>query len=203
MKFSLRLVTLVLAAMVWTACGSDNVQQKNQTDTNKGGESKQAASETIPADFLLRTVNAYQVVIPKYLSDVQDLNAVASLQCKNADKEFYLIVIDEPKNKEKVDKKSLTAYYDVMMKGLVGENIVNATQPVTQKSNNVEKMQWEAVAQIENVRVQYYMAAFESETHFYQLVIWMYEDDKDTFAKDVQTIIQSFKEKDTKKNLVK
>lgn len=140
--------------------------------------------------------NKYSVELPDFLSEVTTLNEGASLQYQNPLREFYVIVLDEPKS-EFPDQESvnLETYKATLRDGLQS----NLTNPKFSRDrdtviNGLKAKLFSLSDTSDNIAIYYQFAYIESKNNFYQILTWTLENRKDQFSKDMNKIIASFKE---------
>lgn len=153
----------------------------------------------------------YSIDLPKFLEKTNDLNKEASLQYQNQIKEFYAIVIDEPKT-------ALTnALEQNSLSGLYGNDLEGYSRLITDgmdKSIKIKKMpdfkdttingakarllSFEGVNQ--GYRIYWNLAFVEGNNRYYQIMVWTKAESKGKYKKEMTAIINSFKETDKSKN---
>ncbi|MFC6097154.1 hypothetical protein ACFPVY_10915 [Flavobacterium qiangtangense] len=157
-------------------------------------ESKEVETVTIK--------NKFTIELPDYLSEARDLHQDASLQYQNALREFYVVVIDEPKQ-EFFDIASTTSdfpadfngYHDILKGGLEDEIAkVDITPTKDLQINGLKAKTFSLTGDIEGTPVYYEVAYLEGKERFYQIVTWTLETSKDKYKDPMQKIINSFKE---------
>jgi hypothetical protein len=146
--------------------------------------------------------NQYSLELPDFLSKARDLHEDASLQYQNALREFYVVVIDEPKQ-EFFDIASTTTdfpadfngYHQILRSGLE-EAIqkIEITQSKDAQINGLKAKMFSLTGEIESIPVYYEVAYVEGKDRFYQIVIWTLKDNQEKYKTQMQQIIKSFKE---------
>jgi len=146
--------------------------------------------------------NKFTVQLPEYLSETQDLHQGASLQYQNALKEFYVVIIDEPKQ-EYFDIAATTTdfsadfdgYHDILKTGLEGDIAeIKITPTKDLQINGLKAKTFSLTGDIEGIPVYYEVAYLDGKERFYQIVTWTLETSKDKYKEPMQKIINSFKE---------
>ncbi|WP_026704698.1 hypothetical protein [Flavobacterium soli] len=144
----------------------------------------------------IKIKNKYSVELPDFLSEVTTLNEGASLQYQNPLREFYVIVLEEPKS-EFPDQKSvnLETYKAILRDGLQS----NLTNPKFYQDrdtviNGLKAKLFSLSDTSDNIAIYYQFAYLESKNNFYQVLTWTLENRKEQFSKDMTKIIASFKE---------
>ncbi len=142
----------------------------------------------------------YSVELPAFLSEGDSLNADASLQYQNVFKEFYVVVIDEPK----VDLDSLFAdtgnnleNYAKLLKTNFQNGLtkIKISPTTTTQINGLKAQTLTIEGVLEGTHNIYYEAAVvESKTHYYQVLAWTLANQKEKYSKQMKNIIASFKE---------
>lgn len=153
--------------------------------------------ETVTVD------HKYSLELPSFLSKGTGLHDDASLQYQNVFKEFYIVVIDEPKKgfidvlKDTEYSPDLQGYYDVLTGGLE-ETIENINfEPVKDvQINGLKAKTFSITGTIAEKKLDifYKIAYIEGKDSFYQIVTWTIKDSKDKYAPQMDKIIRSFKE---------
>ncbi len=145
--------------------------------------------------------NQYSVELPSFLNKADNLHEDASLQYQNALREFYVVVIDEPKSEFEAaveeteftgDLEGYTNILHTSLKQSLGEANFSNIQSVTINGLNARKFTFEGT--LENLPVVYQAAYIEGESHFYQIVSWTLQENKAKYQGEMQKIIESFKE---------
>ena len=139
--------------------------------------------------------NKYSLELPSFLSEVQSLNPAASLQYQNPLKEFYVIVLDEPKTDfANPDVINLEEYKN-MLRANLEENLEHPSfSPIRDTVLNGLKAKLFSLSdKTDGIEIYYQFAYIESKTDFYQILTWTLENRKDKFSKDMDKIIASFK----------
>ncbi|MDR6966743.1 hypothetical protein J2X31_000741 [Flavobacterium arsenatis] len=144
--------------------------------------------------------NKYSLEIPDFMSEAKNLNTEASLQYQNVLREFYVIVLDEPKtefpNQEAIN---LEEYKNIVLENLKMNLSEPTISPVEDTIINGLKAKLFSVSDnTENIEIYYQFAYIESNSHFYQIMTWTLENRKDKFSLDMDKIIASFKEIESK-----
>lgn len=157
-------------------------------------ESKEVETVTIKDKFT--------VELPDYLSEAKNLHPDASLQYQNALKEFYVVVIDEPKE-EFLNIAATTTdfsadfngYHDILRNGLEEEIEKNKITPTKDTQiNGLKAKTFTLTGEVDKIPVYYEVAYLEGKDRFYQIVSWTLESSKDKYHEPMQKIIKSFKE---------
>lgn len=147
----------------------------------------------------VRVKNKYSLELPDFLSEVQNLNPEASLQYQNPLKEFYVIVLDEPKNYF-TDAIGLEEYKNILRTNLETSLESPTFSPSRDTVINGLKTKLSSLSdKRDGIAIYYQFAYIESKTHFYQILTWTLENRKDKFSPDMDKIIASFKELENKK----
>jgi hypothetical protein len=139
------------------------------------------------------TVNdKYTMQLPDYLES-GTFYPEASLQYKNEEREFYLVVLDESKSqfKEYGLDYDLSTYFKVAANKFDSTGKVNPNKiKIGQDSARTAEFK----GLIAGNEVYYKMVTVESKGTFYKMLIWMLMRDKDKYAPDVDKILNSFRE---------
>lgn len=149
----------------------------------------------------------YQMDLPAHMTKATGLNDAASLQYQNAVKEFYAIVIDEPKavleqsifdnNLEGVYSNDLNGYAKLITEGMKNNATLDSLPPLKlTKINGLEARTIDVTGKIQNIRAYWKVAYVEGKSHYYQIMVWTLEDKKEQFEAHMDAAINSFKETD-------
>lgn len=142
--------------------------------------------------------NKYAIQLPDYMQPATELHTDASLQYKNEEKDIYTIVIDENKNEMK--NYNLKYSLDTYFKAVASQPFVEAiehskmTAPVKKQINGSSAMVAEITGDINENPVYYKLAVIETTNSFYQILTWTSAGNKESFSKDIDQTIDSFKE---------
>jgi hypothetical protein len=149
--------------------------------------------------------NRYSISIPSFLTKVSNLNEEASLQYQHALKEFYVIVIDEPKEEM---QKALTAYdltdiYTNNVHGYTNLFLDNFEQviSVSKKSdvidtliNSMPARVFNIIGRVEGIDAYYSLAIIEGEKSYYQVMAWTLSNKEVQYKENMNRILYSLKE---------
>ena len=143
----------------------------------------------------VKVKNKYSLELPDFLSEAQNLNPEASLQYQNPLKEFYVIVLDEPKtdfpNPAEINLEEYRTILRENLKGtLQSPSFLNERDTVIK---GLKAKLFSLTDQTGGLKIYYQFAYIESKTHFYQILTWTLEDRKDKFSNEMAKIIASFK----------
>lgn len=142
----------------------------------------------------------YSLDLPDYMGESLDLNSDASLQYQNTFRELYAIVLDEPKADFPNPKEINVEDFYSIVRGNLEETLKNPTFSATRDTtiNGLKAKLFSLSDNTEGVDIYYQFAYLESDKHFYQILIWTLENRKDQYIKDMDRIIASFKETESK-----
>jgi len=158
-----------------------------------------SCSETKWSDVTVN--NKYALQLPSYL-EPGNFTKDASLQYQNTGKEFYLMMIDE-------DKAQFVKYgleYDLATYFKVAAtkyDTAGLVAPTLLKLGSDSARTADFKGTINGNEVLFKILAIETKTSFYKLIIWMMYRDKDSYAPDVDRIIHSFHQLDTRLSINK
>ena len=149
--------------------------------------------------------NQYTLTVPSYLSENGSLHEEASLQYANLFKEFYVIVIDEPKTEfsSALIDNLLTDSYNDDIDGyakLILDNFTLSIEGFSASSidktivNSMNARIATIEGSIDGIDVFYTFAAVEGKNKFYQILTWTLADKKDDFKDKMQGIVRSIQE---------
>ena len=175
----LRILLLAIVALALNACDS-----KPETVTIK---------------------NKYSVELPSFLTVATDLNEDASLQYENGTREFYVVVIDEPRK----------AFDDMMLSGELGygpdldgysqllvddvrETIADKStaKPTKAKINGLDARLTSLSGTVEDLNVYWRVGYIQGKKDYYQVLCWTLLENKEKYDAQMGEIINSFKELD-------
>ncbi len=122
----------------------------------------------------------------------------ASSQYENTEREFYLLVIDE----SKADMQAYDLDYDIdtYYKNIVSTPFKDFVKggkisiPGRQEINGAKALITEIEGEVKNENIFYKLAIIETQNKFYQVVVWTRADQKEKYAEDMMTIIESLQE---------
>ncbi len=145
----------------------------------------------------------YSIELPTFLSKGTGLQDDASLQYQNLLREFYVVVVDEPKFG--LSEILMNAGYTPDLQGYF--NILTADIEGTMENTEIESVKDIQINGLKaktfsmtgtipenNIDVFYKMAYIEGEDSFYQIVTWTMKKNKDKYAPQMDKLIRSFKE---------
>jgi len=155
--------------------------------------------------------NRYSLNVPNDFKQVKDLNEEASLQYQNTLKELYLIVIDEPKsaftkavkenNLQDTYSNTLKGYSQLITDGMDSSIAVKKMPDFQEKiiaGLKARELSFDGLSSGNHV---YWKLAFiEGNNTYYQIMVWTLADNHKKHEKEMQAIINSFKETDKSKN---
>lgn len=153
----------------------------------------------------VRIKKQYSVALPTFLKKTEMLNNKASLQYQNTNKEFYVIVIDEPKIEVQQALNSLalpsdfTSYSNIGVKDMKAA-LQNARFSEIEKStiNGLAARTFSVTGKIDTVPIYYQVAHLQSKSTFYRIMLWTTQDKKEENRDVMHKIIASFSELDNK-----
>lgn len=125
-----------------------------------------------------------------------DFDEHASLQYADRNAELYVMVIDE--SKEKIASfgldYDLETYMKIAVRRLDSTGLYRAS---TRNLGNYKAIQTEVKAKFKGENMVYQLTAIETETGFYQLLIWTLESRYEKHKPEMERIITSFRETKT------
>ena len=127
--------------------------------------------------------NRYSLTIPAFLKEVSNLNEDASLQYQHAMKEFYVVVIDEPKAElqKALEDNGLNSLYSDDVDGFANLLIdgMDDAITITKKSdvidtvvNSMPARMIQIHGEIEGINAFYSVAYIEGKETYYQVMTW-------------------------------
>jgi hypothetical protein len=150
----------------------------------------------------------YSIDLPSYLSKSDDLNKAASLQYKNAMREFYVLVLDEPKESfnKIVDEgeldyeKNLNGYSEILADDIAKSSGLETTPKMQQTTiNNLKARILEFDGTVDNVNIHWKIAYLEGKNRYYQVLTWTIPGKTEDNGEAMMAILKSFKETDKSK----
>ncbi|MGJ8593152.1 MAG: hypothetical protein ACSHXF_11420 [Aquaticitalea sp.] len=149
--------------------------------------------------------NRYSLTIPKFLSEGTDLHDDASLQYQHIFKEFYVVVIDEPKDEmhSVLELNDLTDIYSKDIDGYaklifdsVYESLLDPVQTdvVETTVNGMAARLSTLVGMADDISIFYDYGVYESEDRYYQVIAWTLSDQQSKYQSQMDAILHSLKE---------
>jgi len=192
MKKKLKVLFVFTCLLLVSSCidFSDNIKKKKLTD----------------GDFNTVTVNKeYQVKLPKYMKEAQNLNDEASLQYQNIFKETYFVVIDEPKDEFKEafieigeynDSLPLLKNYKYAQLEFFKESMTNYEfiSESTKKINgrNAEVLAFDGKVEGLIYNISYLFTFIEGDEKVYMLMAWTLKNKEQKYKETFEHISNSF-----------
>jgi hypothetical protein len=142
-------------------------------------------------------VSTFSLNLPDFLTSTTSLNDKAVLQYSNAAKEFYIVVLEYPK-KDLGDMK-LDQAYKVLSEEITG-SIKNgsASKPSDVKTNGLNVKRGTMSGSIDNAGtaypIFYKLDVIEGKEKIYEVIVWTLEKFKGDHEKNMDKILNSFKE---------
>lgn len=147
------------------------------------------------------TINdLYSVEIPSNLAPLEALQENASLQYGNKFKEVYTVVIDEDKesfNKaadESGKKGNLTTYAQETLTHYEGTRNFNLIESSEETIHNLPAKIYEITAKVNGIDLYYYLGVVEGKAHYYRIINWTLEANKEAQRENMDKVLKSFKE---------
>lgn len=147
----------------------------------------------------------YSLTIPAFLQEVTNLNEDASLQYQHALKEFYVVVIDEPKSEllKALEENGLNAVYSNDVDGFANLLIdgLDDVVTITKKSDVIDTVLNTMPArlinihgEIEGISAFYSIAYVEGKETFYQIMTWTLASKEKKHKDKMEKLLYSLKE---------
>ena len=141
----------------------------------------------------------YVLTIPKSLHQCTDLHKKASLQFQSLNEDFYVVVIDEKKLtlRDFGFNYDLKTYYDTIIKQSFTQKI---KYPVIDKHpreitiGGNKAIITTVRGFVNNKQVFYKFGIVETPDYFYQIAVWTREEKREKLEREMQKIIESFRE---------
>lgn len=146
----------------------------------------------------IKVGHTYYLNIPDYMTATTELNKSASLQYQNTLKEAYVIVIED--NKAQLDSLGMRFtdpqdFYDGFItdftSGLENKKFTG-TKRIKIGPNSA--VQAEVSAMFDGNPIWYFITVVESPTHFYKIISWTLEENKNKLKPDYVKMVNSFHE---------
>ncbi|OAD92534.1 hypothetical protein A7A78_01095 [Aequorivita soesokkakensis] len=185
---------LLLVFILFTSC---NYLQPNKEE-----------NLSLEKDFkTVKIKGKYQMSIPNYMKQTNQLNDEASLQYNNLFKETYVIVIDESKEQfvsaineagiNEFSQSTIESYRDIQMQ-LLRENINISNEKISEKKtfNGMNSEQVAFVGKISGVddEISYILTFIEGENDLYMIMGWTLNKYSKKYTNTFLQIADSFKE---------
>lgn len=149
--------------------------------------------------------NRYSLEVPAFLSQTEDLHDDASLQYQNLFKEFYVLVIDEPKTElhtvlkefdlEDSYSDDLNGYTKLILNGIYSSMDGPSQSDIVETNVNGLPARFATLSGvIEGIPISYTYGIYESRTRYYQVIAWTLADKQSEYQSQMDAILQSLKE---------
>jgi hypothetical protein len=156
-------------------------------------------------DQVVTVADTYSLTIPAFLSKVDHLNDDASLQYQNIWNEFYVIVIDEPKEdfQEFLDFNEDPELFDNVIEiyshytfDVFKESISSARQTdwVSTNVNDMPAILTTLTGTHNGVDIFFNYGIFEGRESFYQVIVWTLGSKKLKYKPRMDQILHSLQE---------
>ncbi|WP_412476988.1 hypothetical protein [Flavobacterium sp. TBRC 19031] len=163
-----------------------------------------AFSCDVKEEFKTITISdKYSLDIPDSFEKADNLNDEASLQYQNALKEFYVIVMDEPKEtfdtavtQYQVDMTpDLEGYYKAIQLNL--KNAIKNIKIFNEKNTEINGRKakiFSITGNVEGYDIFYRYALVQGKKDYYQIMLWTEQKNGDHYLSTMDQSINSFKE---------
>lgn len=154
---------------------------------------------------LVTVGDRYSLSVPAFLKEVNTLNEDASLQYQHALLEFYVIVIDEPKEEfitaivenehTELYECNFAGYSELMLDYFLG-NITNPGLSSLKDTtvNGMPAKITSLIGSFEGIDVYYKLGLYEGKDNYYQVLAWTLKSRQDKFKSQMNKILYSLKE---------
>lgn len=160
---------------------------------------KEVKNQTVTID------NKYSMELPDYLTKSTSLNADASLQYMNGMKELYIAVIDEPISdfNEALELNHLTEDYKNDLNGYSSlildtfkdnVDVTYISDPKETTINGLSAILFTVKAIISGYTAYYHFAYIQGKENYYQILTWTLDSKERQHKKNMEAMINSFKE---------
>ncbi len=147
----------------------------------------------------------YSLTLPAFLKEVSNLNEDASLQYQHAMKEFYVVVIDEPKTElqKALEDNGLTTLYsnnidgfsDLLIDGMEDVVTIIKKSPVIDTMvNSMPARMVQIHGEIEGISAFYSIAYVEGKETYYQIMTWTLASKEKKHTEKMEKILYTLKE---------
>jgi hypothetical protein len=147
----------------------------------------------------------YSLELPTFLREAKDLHEDASLQYQNRIKDYYVIVIDEPKQdlENVLEEEDLTEEYTSDLKGYTkllldgfGMSLQNMgkSELIYTVINDLPANLVKLTGRVDGVDVFFYVGFFEGKETYYQVLAWTSEKKASLYKANMLEILKSMKE---------
>lgn len=149
-------------------------------------------------DHVLVQVNKdYCVELPTFLKPVNDLHELSACQYGNDEKELYFVLLNVSKQEISQNgwNMDLEQYFNNVAAQPFAENISNGmiSDPVKKEINQLPALTAEITGEVNGSQAYYKLAVIETESDFYQLLVWTRADKKDEHSQEMEKILGTFK----------
>jgi hypothetical protein len=140
---------------------------------------------------------SYQIALPDYLDNLLEhhLHRTASVQYGNFFRNTYVIVVDTLSS----EQFSLQQYAQQNIQQLVAtlerpQKVDSTALQIDEK--NALRVAYTGTVGIKKIkeRIYYQLVFVEGEKHYYQIVLWTWDQWRQKYQADFEHIVQSFKE---------
>ncbi len=154
---------------------------------------------------LVTVENNFSLSLPKFLKEVDDLNAAASLQYQSGIKEFYVLVLDESKDEVHagINENNLAEIYENNIEGyskLIVENFQQGlaepdfSETIDTIINGLPAKLTSVKGIVEDIEIFYSLGVYEGEENYFQVLTWTLESRKDKYKSKMKKILCSMKD---------
>jgi len=200
-----KIAVLLLTILALSSCQSGNKEKSVNEEESLSQEESVNEEESVDEEEIVTVEGRYAISIPSFLTEVTTLNEDASLQYQNPFKEFYVIVIDEPKSElEKALKDNnltdsyssdLNGYSDLLLSGMEQSISVENKSKIIDKVVNKMPAKFLTISgQVQGIDAFYALAFFEGKERYYQVMSWTLADRKNQHKEEMNRILHSLKE---------
>lgn len=147
----------------------------------------------------------YSLELPEFLTKTSGLNQDATLEYQNLEKEFYIIVIDEPIGEfnKAIQESEIADLYSPDLTGyslyvsdvfLETVDIISETPLTDVTINGLKGKHMEIEGSVGGVDVFYFYTMVQGAKDYYQVLTWTLLSKKEEHKEEMQKIVNSFKE---------
>lgn len=159
-----------------------------------------ACNRTVEAPKEVTVKDLYSIEVTSTLGEFKELQKDASLQYGNRFLELYVVVIDEVKNTfdSAVQAHGETPGLEIYAKEALSyyEGAENYQLENTQKKsiNGLDAITFDIAAKVQGIDVFYNVGVFEGKEHYYRVIAWTVQNNKEAQQENMLKMIDSFKE---------
>lgn len=186
-KFFLPIIILLIA--LWLIIG---IQQENEKQVKD-------FIENYDSNSIEATIDDKVILLPDYMYQVYNLNDDAELQYQSNDDDLYCIGIYE--DKSTLGEYTISDYYNYITNYFTNDVLVSgeSTEPLFKEINGYNSAQGYITGDFysdnETLNIYYRLAIYETDTKYYQFLVWTLGENREKYENIMNEILISFKDK--------